>query len=123
MTNPLKGEVTFEARGQTFTFKLGTNAQVMLETKTGMSMPQFFKDREDKFSIHDIRMIFHAGLYRQHKMTEDDVGDLIDEIGQERVAEIFTEAAAAAFPQSNPIGPAANPRPIKATKVLSGMNS
>ena len=100
MTNPTKGEVTFDARGQTYTFKLGTNAQIMIENKTGMSITKFFAGRSDNnFSASDVRTIFHAGLFRDHKLTEEDVGDLIDDIGAERVAQIFVEAAAAAFPK------------------------
>jgi hypothetical protein len=122
MTNPVKGEVTFEARGQTFTYKLGTNAQIMIETKVGMSIAQFFAERSETFSAADVRTIFHAGLYRQHKMTEEDVGDLIDELGAERVAQIFVEAAAAAFSKKTN-GAADDPRPTKATKERTGMNS
>jgi hypothetical protein len=122
MTNPLKGEVTFEARGQTFTYKLGTNAQIMIETKVGMPITQFFRERAEQFSAADVRLIFHAGLYRQHKMTEDDVGDLIDELGGDRVAKIFIEAAALAFPKSTN-GAADDPHPPKATKARIGMNS
>jgi hypothetical protein len=119
MTNPLKGEVTFEARGQTFTYKLGTNAQIMIENKTGMPISKFFAERA--FSAADVRIIFHAGLYRQHKMTEEDVGDLIDEIGAERVAQIFVEAAAAAFPKkTNGAGDEAA-HPPKPTKERIGI--
>jgi hypothetical protein len=125
VTNPVKGEVTFDARGQTFTYKLGTNAQIMIENKVGMSIAKFFAQQSDNFSAADVRTIFHAGLYRQHKMTEDDVGDLIDEIGAERVAQIFVEAATAAFPQktNGAADSADDPRPIKATKARIGMNS
>jgi hypothetical protein len=122
MTNPLKGEVTFEARGQTFTYKLGTNAQIMIETKVGMPISKFFAERSESFSAADVRTIFHAGLYRQHKMTEEDVGDLIDELGADRVAQIFIEAAAAAFPKKTN-GAADEPHPTKATKAPIGMNS
>ena len=123
MTNPVKGEVTFEARDQTFTFKLGTNAQIMIENKTGMSITQFFAGRSEKnFSASDVRTIFHAGLFRDHKMTEDDVGDLIDDLGPEKVAKIFVEAASAAFPKK-PNGGADESRPTKATKERIGMNS
>lgn len=99
MTNPLKGEVTFESGDKTYTFKLGTNAQVMIENKVGKTLAKFFSDNSEQMGPSQIRLIFHAGLFRNHKMTEEEVGDLIDEIGMERVSEIFTEAAVAAFPK------------------------
>jgi len=126
MTNPLKGEVTFEARGQTFTFQLGINAQIMIENKVGMPLAKFFANKDDdQFKTQDVRTVFHAGLYRHHKMTEEEVGDLIDEIGQQRVAEIFIEAAAAAFTK-DPASSRANGNgadPQKATRERTGMNS
>lgn len=99
MTNPLKGEITFESGDKTYTFKLGTNAQIMIENKVGMTLAQFFRDNSEKMGPGQIRTIFHAGLFRNHKMTEEEVGDLIDQMGMEHVAEIFTEAAIAAFPK------------------------
>ena len=93
MSNPVKGEVHFEAQGKMFTFKLGTNAQVIIENKTGMPMSKFLKkERLDDLGATDVRMIFWAGLFRQHQLSEDEVGDLIDELTPERVAAIFMEA-------------------------------
>jgi hypothetical protein len=109
----MKGEITFEARRQTFTFKLGVNAQAMIEDKTGMSMPRFLKERFDTLGAKDVRLIFWAGLFRQHQMTEDDVGDLIDELGPARVGEIFTQAFSAATPQKTN-GADDQARPMKA---------
>lgn len=121
MSNPVKGEITFEARGQTFTYKLGTNAQVMIENKTGMSISKFFAERGENFSANDVRTIFHAGLFRQHQLTEDEVGDLIDELGAERVATIFVEAAQSAFAKRPTNGAAETENPPKGRRI--GMNS
>jgi hypothetical protein len=124
MTNPLRGEVTFEARGKTFTFRLGTNAQIMIESKVGMPLSKFFGNVDEKnFGSSDIRTVFHAGLFRQHQMNEEDVGDLMDELGPERVGEIFAEAAKAAFGDRISNGAGENARPIVATKEPTGMNS
>lgn len=121
MTNPVKGEVSFEARGQTFTFKFGTNAQILIETKTGMTMTRFLNERFENLGAADVRLIFWAGLFRQHQLTEDEVGDLIDEVGPTRVAEIFTEAFDAAKKQD---GDADQSRPMKSAKAPRiGMHS
>ena len=120
MTNPTTGEVHFEARGETFTFKLGTNAQAMVEAKTGLSWAKYLKAKFEDIGASDTRLIFWAGLFRQHQMTEEDVGDLMDELGQERVAAIFLEAFNAASAKATN-GPDKNPpRPAKAR---IGMNS
>jgi hypothetical protein len=126
MTNPVKGEVHFEARGQSWTFKLGTNAQVLIETKTGMTMVKFVKDRFEDLGAADVRLIFWAGLYRQHQLTEDDVGDMIDEMGPDAVAKIFVDAFESAKVKTDAAkdnGAAALPRPTKPAKAQIGMNS
>jgi hypothetical protein len=120
MTNPLKGEVYFEARGETFTFKLGTNAQALIEAKTKLSWGKFIKAKFEDLGAADARLIFWAGLFRQHQMTEEDVGDLMDELGQTRVAEIFLEAFEAAMAKANG---ATDARPTRAVKARIGMNS
>jgi len=121
MSNPVKGEVHFDARGQAWTFKLGTNAQVLIESKAGMPMPQFIK-RFDNLGASEIRMIFWAGLQRQHpEVTEDDVGDMIDELGADRVADIFKEAfESAVVKKDNGAAPA---HPQKPAKARIGMTS
>ena len=125
MTNPLKGDVTFEAQGKTFTFKLGTNAQIMLEQKSGQSIVAWFQGREESFSKGDMRTLFHAGLFRQHQLTEEEVGDLRDEIGDEKVGQIFKQAAE--FSQNKPKGNGAaeddDARPSTPAKARIGMNS
>lgn len=122
MSNEVKGEVTFDARETTFVFKLGTNAQAIVENKVGKSFSQYLRDKGENLGAADIRMIFHAALFRRHEMTEEDVGDLIDELGADRVAKIFTEAIAMASDprKSNGVD---NPRPTKATKERIGMTS
>ena len=94
MTNPVKGEVRFkDSNDKEYVFKLGTNAQAMIEQKSGLPISKMFaKDRLENMGAAEVRMIFWAGLFRQHKLSEDDVGDLIDDIGAEKVAEIFMEA-------------------------------
>lgn len=122
MTNQVKGEVTFESCGQSYVFKLGTNAQVMLEQKVKMPLSKFLKqDRIEELGISDLRLIFWAGLYRQHNLTEDQVGDIIDDIGPERVSEIFLEAFESAKVKGNGVDSEAHP--TKAAKQPTGMTS
>lgn len=123
MTNPVKGEVTFVSNDKTYTFKLGTNAQVMLEQKVKMPMSKFLKqDRLEDLGIADLRLIFWAGLFRQHQLTEDEVGDIIDDIGPGKVSEIFLEAFESASVKAENGSATANP-PLKSAKARVGMNS
>lgn len=122
MTNPVKGEVTFESGGETYTFKLGTNAQVMLEQKIKMPLSKFLnQDRIEDLGISDLRMIFWAGLFRKHQLTEEAVGDIIDDIGPERVSEIFLEAFDSAKVKSN--GADGEVRPTTTAKQPTGTSS
>lgn len=124
MTNIVRGEVHFESGDKTYTFKLGTNAQVMIESKTKMPMSKFLnKDRLDQMGSGDIRLIFWAGLYRQHPdLTEEMVGDMIDDLGVDRVAEIFVEAFEASKAKTEN-GAAGDALPQKSAKARIGMNS
>lgn len=101
MTNPVKGEVTFEVAGKPYTFKFGTNAQVIVEEHTKMTMLQYMKGMGDNFGAKDLRLIFFAGLSAHHQLSESECGDLIDVLGAERCAEIFMEAMGLAAPKGN----------------------
>ena len=123
MSNPVKGEVSYEVNGKNYTFKLGTNAQVMIEKRTGMSMAKYLKqDRLEDLGTEGVRLIFWAGLLRNHpELTEDMAGDLIDDIGPDRVAELFMEAFDSARVKESGAAPNGS-RPQKAKEQI-GMNS
>src|SRR5262245_34053064 len=103
MSNPVKGEVTFEAGGKEYTFKFGINAQVILEDRAKMTAPQFMKKISggDSFGASDLRLLFYAGLHARHELSETEVGDLIDELGTERCTEIFLRGIGMAAPKGN----------------------
>lgn len=101
MTNQIKGEVSFETGGKTYVFKLGTNAQALIEDRVDMSMGQWITEKAENLAAKDIRLIMWAGLFRNHQLSETEVGDLIDEIGIERAGKIFNEAVAAATAKPN----------------------
>ena len=92
MANPLKGEVSFEVDGKLYTFVFGTYAAAALERRTKMSVRQFFARPDHEFGMDDTLALVHAGLLRHHKMTEEQVADLIDSCGHERFGDIIKEA-------------------------------
>lgn len=122
MANTVRGEVTFDANGKLYTFKLGTNAQVMLEDRVGMSVQKYMQSKGENLGAADIRLIFYCALFQKHELTELEVGDLIDEIGAGRAAEIFLAAVEAATAKK-PNGAATDARPQKQAKEPIGMNS
>ena len=92
MANPQKGEVAFEANGKQYVFKLGTYAQALLERRVKMTFGKFVAKPVDDWGVDDALVMFWAGLYRQHKFTEEQASDLLDEIGPDRLSVLITEA-------------------------------
>lgn len=100
MANPHKGEVGFEVDGKEYVFKLGTYAQAVLERRVKMPWPKFFSRKEDEWGVEDTLSVFWAGLQRQHKLNEEQVADLIDDLGEQRVKEVLAEAFKLANPEA-----------------------
>lgn len=86
-------DVTFEAGGVNYTFRWGTNATAMLEEKSEEPAGKFFQRVFKEGSMSDLRLVMLCGLSRHHKLTLEQVGDLIDEIGgPDKLIEIFNSA-------------------------------
>lgn len=98
MANPQKGEVSFDALGRTFTMRLGTNARALVEGKTGVSWASLMKRPEEEWRERDAIIIMWAGLYQHHKLTEEEVGDLMDEVGSAEVSRLLLKAFGIANP-------------------------
>lgn len=100
MSNPL-AEVSFESRGKTYTFMMGTYAQVILERKTKTTMSKVFERASSgDWGVDDMLTVFYAGLYRQHQLTEEQVADIMDDLGIEKVGELFKQAFEIANPKA-----------------------
>ena len=121
MANPHKGEVAFEANGKQYVFKLGTYAQAMLERRVKTTFGKFVARKEDDWGVDDALVMFWAGLYRQHKLTEEQAGDLLDEIGSDRLSEILTEALKISQPDE--VGVVVDPPKAEAVTNGTGMPS
>jgi hypothetical protein len=112
VANPHIGEVGFEAGGQSYTFKLGTYAQAVLERRTKLPAGKFFARPQEDWGVDDMLSVMYAGLYQRHKLTEEQVADIIDDIGMVKVAEILGEAIKSANPEEG--SSAADPQTAKA---------
>ena len=119
MGNPHKGEVSFEANGQAYVFKFGNDARARLERLENRTIAQIFKNI-DNIGDAVLQSVFVAGLYRQHKLTPEQVSDIIDDIGSERAIEIMTEAARLAQPE---VAASGDPNPTQMTVKTNGIGS
>ena len=117
MANPVKGEISFEASGKEYIFKFGTNAQAIIESRVGMTTSQFLQSKGENWGAADLRLIFYAGLFGKHQMSETEVGDLIDELGADRCSEIFVKAVNAAAARHNKGNGGADPMQPNLTPV------
>lgn len=102
MSNPVKGEVTFEALGKAWRFKFSTNALCKLEEELGQGVAEFaamLQGGGNKIGI--MRKLLWCGLYYQHlDLTEAAVGDIIDDLGFEHAPKVIQKAFENAFPAS-----------------------
>ena len=106
MANKYRGEVEFSANGSTYTFRLGTNELCRLEAELGAD--PFEKIAEGKASLGHLRTITLAGLGRHHpKLTADDVGDLIDEVGYKALGDLIQKSMSVLAPEDDASKPEA----------------
>jgi hypothetical protein len=112
--------VPFEAGGKDYKLRYTTNRLVALEAATGKEIIDWVAsfapdgDKPKMPSFTDMRTLFHAGIWPQ--VGIEDAGDLIDDIGLEKVGTLIGEAFSAAFEHSaqGAAGDAQNPRPAAA---------
>jgi hypothetical protein len=113
MANKERGEVSFEAGGQTWTMKIGTGAMCAIEAETGKGISEVGQElgSEKTASLTLMRAVFWGSLQQHHEGTTiRDCNDLIDELGVPRVGELIGEAFQLAFPKKE-----GGSRPRKAT--------
>jgi hypothetical protein len=120
MANPVKGEVPLEVDGRRYTFVLGTYALAALERRMKMPWPRIFKRASDgEWGIDEVLAIVHCGLLRHHKqMTEEQVADLIDTVGLDRINNVLGEAIKLMQPEGN--SASSEPIPENPTKPGNG---
>ena len=94
MANPIKGEVPLDVGGKHYTFVLGTYALAALERKMGMPWPRIIKRAVDnEWGVNDVLIVAQCALLKHHRnMTEEQVGELIDEVGIGQINTVIGEA-------------------------------
>jgi hypothetical protein len=107
MANRLRGEVDFVALDKTWTLRLSMNDLIALQEKLG------FGDDDDAFltqlgqirGMKRLRTIVHVALAgRQPDITEQQAGDIITEVGFQKVFGLVTESLKWSMPDPEPAG-------------------
>ncbi len=110
MANAARGEVAFSALDQTWTLLLDINALCEAEDELGVKVHELAQP-----GLKAIRALLWAGLQRHHAgVTIQTAGDVIQDVGMARAAEIVGEAFKLTFPEAAP--GTAGPRKAAARK-------
>lgn len=113
MANDIRGEVGFDALGQSYTLKFGNGAVRHIENETGMTFAQVGVALADpeKATLTVLTVAFHGALRRHHpELSLDDVDDIIDALGSERAGKLLAEAVVLAYPPAPKGGVKGNPQ-------------
>lgn len=108
MANPIKGEVDFVVGLKTYTFKLGHNARATAEGLLGKPLRLIVAELSDieNLTHETVRGLVFAGLHQhQPELSLFDVGDLMDEVGDEYVGEVLKQAFELSAPKADPSRP------------------
>lgn len=130
MANRHRGEIEFEANGQTYKMRFGTWAIAELEGKLGRKCGQIFAALEDEkeFNIKTVIACIWAALQEHHEgTTMKEAAAIIDDLGVIRTGNLIQETLEIAFPDlmdaevaesgtDNPTGNRAERRRKKAVK-------
>lgn len=103
MANGERGEVGFEIGGASYRLKMSVNAVCEIEDASGRSVNEFATALSDtsRFRLSDMRLMFWACMRAGGSdISRDAAGDLIDEIGFERVGLLLEQAFSRAFPEA-----------------------
>jgi hypothetical protein len=99
MTNPLRGEASFQAGASTFTLVFDVNAFCDLEDETGLGVAELIDQVQDKPSFKLLRSIFCAGLQARHaRTTVAEAGEIMSDAGLDVLRDALARALKAAMP-------------------------
>lgn len=101
MANKERGEIAFDALGQSWTLKLGTNAMCEIEDAIGKTISEIGEVMGDqkRVTIKLMRTVFWGALRDHHEdITVKQAGGIIDAIGMQQAGRLIGEAFQAAMP-------------------------
>lgn len=89
MANPLKGEVDFTVGPDTYVLCYPSNSLVEIETVAGKDIIAVLAEWQQSPAIGPLRTLLWGGMLKHRPGTSLlDAGELIDEIGAERMEEL-----------------------------------
>ncbi|MFN3312935.1 MAG: hypothetical protein ACK46Q_05665 [Hyphomonas sp.] len=90
-----RGTIRFEADGKDYAIRFGTNQIVGIEEAFGKT----FREVTESMQGGDIQMKdFRSFFAIAAGLPDDEAGDVIDEIGHDRVGELLGQSLQASFP-------------------------
>lgn len=95
--------MSFEAGGQSWTVRMVPSAWIELEDDGLGNVQEVAASLQKTPSFKLLRRIMHAGLKHKHPhVTEQQVAELVDEIGSEALLGIVTGSIQNSFPKPKP---------------------
>lgn len=93
--------IEFEAGGKSYSMRMSTNAQVRYQRAAGETLLRGLQAvQDDPSDIDRIRRLIWASMSHTEGMTEDQAGDIMDEMGIEEAIDKLTAAVHAAYPKA-----------------------
>ena len=93
--------IEFEAGGKAYSMRMSTNAQVRYQRAAGETLLRGLQAvQEDPSDIDRIRRLIWASMSHLDGLTEDQAGDIMDEMGIEVAIDKLTAAVHAAYPKA-----------------------
>ncbi|MFN3584835.1 hypothetical protein [Phenylobacterium sp.] len=119
VTQPARGEVTFEADGRTWRLLFATNALCRLEAQVDDAdeIKRLVGDLDETPQFNTVRAAVWAALQDNHPgLSFDDAGRLVDHVGLRAMGSKIGQAIALAWPEAK-VGA---PDPRKARRPKGG---
>lgn len=98
MGNSVRGEVSFEADGQSYTIQYTINWLIEMEEHFELTVEEIGKKMMEGMRLAFLRTVFWFGMRAHHEdMTETEAGALITALGVEKAGALIGEAFTKAF--------------------------
>lgn len=113
MANPHRGDTAVE--GTPYTLCFSSNSVCEMEEHFGAPISEVGAMLDGSAKLSHIRAVLWFGLRRHHpELSEEDAGDVLDEIGHRAADELIGTAFQRAFPKAKKGAASGSGRPRKA---------
>ena len=104
MSNPHRGEASFEVEGKAYRVRFSWNAAAEYEEAAGKPLSDaLFDIARERLSARSLRAMLWAGLQEHHQeVTLKDAGRLIDKMGRKEAQRVMGVALRYFFPELEP---------------------